>query len=216
MASFPIRKRTVVEAVTPEVEEALKAVSKELYAIPDREMRAEKFAAYRGGELLLPEDVGAAITFMIGKEDDHKVFVNDLLSRIEEFPAKDREPHDFSKDPLFCFVMSFRFDCGVDTEEMRWLTATEFRNHYRQEAHHPEWETENGVECGEMDILEMAIDRLSRNLQRNDGKFDWKQMREYLPRFTLGDNGKKQQLYLSFVDKYADMVQQAYVPRADD
>ena len=153
---------------------------------------------------------------MIQKEEDHKLYVNTLLQQIPEFFTEGRKPHDFSKDPLFCFIMSFRFDCEVDTEEMLSLTAEEFRNHYRQEAHHPEWEAEHNQECTQMDILEMAVDRLSRNLQRNDGRLNNQQMMQYLPNFPLGDNEGKQRVYLSYVKQYTSMVMEAYVPRPDD
>ncbi len=156
------------------------------------------------------------INYMIQKEEDHKLYVNTLLRQIPEFCTEGRRPHDFSKDPLFCFVMSFRFDCEVDTAEMLSLTADEFRNHYQQEAHHPEWEAEHNQECSQMDILEMAIDRLSRNLQRNDGRLNDQQMIQYMPNFPLGDNEGKQKVYRSYVNQYTAIVREAYVPRPDD
>ncbi len=206
--SFPVRKRDVLAALTPEVKtECLDLVST-LHAIPSRDQRSKVFEEKFKN---VTPDTYILIDHMIRKEDTHKVFVNSLLQQLPDFFG--RKPHDFSKDALFCFVMSFRFDCGIDTKEMLSLSADEFLNHYRQESHHPEWETQHNEECSPIDILEMAIDRLSRNLQRNDGILDMAQMIQYLPRFPLGDNAGKQSLYLKYVEEYKAMVQNVYVPR---
>ena len=207
--SFPIRKRTVVAALTPEVKAECMILVTDMYAIQNRQARAKEFETRLES---LSTETRTFIGYMIQKEEDHKLYVNTLLRQIPEFFAEGRKPHDFSKDPLFCFIMSFRFDCEVGTEEMLSLTADEFRNHYQQEAHHPEWEAENNQECSQMDILEMAIDRVSRNLQRNDGFLNEQQMMQYLPRFPLGDNEGKQKMYLGYVKQYTAMVRQAYVP----
>ncbi len=104
----------------------------------------------------------------------------------------------------------------MDTEHVSNMTAEEIQNHYHQESHYPEWDTQHNQECSPVDILEMAIDRLSRNLHRNDGNLNEEQMLQYLPQIPLGDNKAKQQLYLKYVDQYKDMVQNAYVARPDD
>ncbi len=182
-----------------------------LHAIPNRDERSREFEKKMEN---VSSETRVVINYMIQKEEDHKLYVNTLLRQIPVFLG--RKPHDFSKDPLFCFVTSLRFDCGIDTEHVSNMTAEEIQNHYRQESHHPEWETQHNQECSSVDILEMAIDRLSRNLQRNDGNLNEEQMLQYLPQFKLGDNKAKQQLYLKYVDQYKDMVQNVYVTRPDD
>ncbi len=209
--SFPVRRRTVVAAVTPTVKSECMALVTALHAIPNRDERAGEFKKKLDD---VSSETRAVINYMIRKEDDHKLYVNTLLRQIPEFLG--RKPHDFSKDPLFSFVTSLRFDCGIDTEIISNMTVDEIQNHYRQESHHPEWETQHQRECSPVDILEMAIDRLSRNLQRNDGNLNEEQMLQYLPQFPLGDNKAKQELYLKYVDQYKDTVQNAYVPRPDD
>ncbi len=183
--SFPIQRRTVVTALTPEVKVECMTLATALNAIRDRQARVKEL------ERRL-EDVSSEtrtlIENMVQKEEDHKQYVNSLLRQIPEFISEGRRPHDFSKDLLFCFVTSLRFDCEIDTPNVVNLTADEILNHYRQESHHPEWETQHNRECTQMDILEIAIDRLSRNIQRNDGNLNEQQMFQYLPVFPLGDN----------------------------
>ncbi len=41
-------------------------------------------------------------------------------------------------------------------------------------------------------------------------------MIQYLPVFPLGDNEKKQRIYLEYVKRYTSTVMEAYVPRLDD
>ncbi len=197
-------------ALTPTVKSECMTLATALHDIPNRHERSEEFEKKLDN---LSAETRALIEYMIQKEADHKMYVNTLLRQIPEFLG--RKPHDFSKDPLFCFVTSLRFDCGIDTEVILNMTADEILNHYRQESHHPEWETQHNRECSPVDILEMAIDRLSRNLQRNDGNLNEQQMLQYLPQFPLGDNKTKQELYWKYVEQYKDMVQNAYVPRPD-
>ncbi len=163
--SFPIRRRTIVNALTPEVEDECTTLAKALKDIPDRQRHAEELERRLES---VSSETRALIDYMVRKEEDHKRYVNSLLRHIPEFIAEGRRPHDFSKDLLFCFITSLRFDCGIDTEDVVNLTAAEILNHYRQESHHPEWETQHNRECTRIDILEMAIDSLSRNVQRND------------------------------------------------
>ncbi len=211
--SFPIRRRTIVNALTPEVEGKCATLVKTLKDIPDRQRCAEELERRLES---VSSETRVLIDYMVRKEKDHKLYVNSLLRQIPEFVAEGRRPHDFSKDLLFCFVTSLRFDCGIDTEDVMKLTTTEILNHHRQESHHPEWETHHNRECTRMDILEMAIDRLSRNVQRNDGNLNEKQMFQYLPIFPLGDYEKKRRIYLDYVKRYTSMVMEAYVPRLDE
>ncbi len=184
-----------------------------MYAIRDRQERSKEFE--KKLDSLSPE-ARHVIEMMIEKEGQHKRYMTMLLNVAAEFSMKGRMPHDFSKDALFCFVKSFHLDFQTNTEEMKSLARDELRNHYQQEPHHPEWEGENNKECNDMDIREMAINRLARNLQRYDGVINNKAMMEDLPKFPLGDNEGKQKLYLKYVEKFTPLVRGAYVPRPDD
>ena len=186
-------------------------LAERLAAMDDRQERADAFEAELDG---LPAEVRYVIDLMIQKEVDHKTYVNDLLRDKPGFSTERMKPHDYSKDSLFCFVMSLRFDCDTRTDAMLKLVADEFQRHYTLEAHHPEYELVHNEECSTLDILEMAIDRLSRNVQRNDGDLNMAQI-QYQPQFPLGDNDTKQKMYLGFVAKYSDFVQAAYIPIID-
>ena len=59
------------------------------------------------------------------------------------------------------------------------------KEHHAAEPHHPEFEIYNQfTEITSLDILETAVDRLSRNLQFNDGEFNSDQIRLYEPAFV--------------------------------
>ena len=77
-------------------------------------------------------------------------------------------------------------------------------------SHHPEFELYHDGECTEIDLVEMAIDRLSRNCQFGDSYANMQVMEKYMPKFPKGDNEKKQQVYLSYVHKYKDLVQKKF------
>ncbi len=141
--SFPIRRRTIVNALTPEVENECATLVKTLKDIPDRQRHAEELEHRLES---VSSESRALIDYMIRKEEDHKLYVNSLLRQIPEFVAEGRRPHDFSKDLLFCFVTSLQFDCGIHTEDVVKLTTAEILNHHQQESHHPEWETHHNRE----------------------------------------------------------------------
>ncbi len=164
--SFPVRRRTVLAAFTPTVKSECMALATALHAIPNRDERWKEFEKKLEN---LSAETRALIEYMIQKEDDRELYVNTLLRQIPEFLG--RKPHDFSKGSL-CFLTSLRFDSGIDTEVILNMAADEILNHCLKELHHPEWETQHNRECSTVDILEMAIDRLSRNLQRNDGNLN--------------------------------------------
>ena len=93
---------------------------------------------------------------------------------------------------------------------MKSLLDEELKRHYTLEAHHPEFELYNERECSNIDILEMAIDRLSRNAQFGNSHIDLAIMKKYLPNFPKGNNDKKQELFWNYVNEYKDFVQEKF------
>ena len=67
------------------------------------------------------------------------------------------------------------------------------------------------TECSKLDIIEMAIDRLSRNAQFGTSHIDLDIMKKYLPNFPKGNNDNKRQLYWTYVNKYKDFVQEKFI-----
>ena len=102
------------------------------------------------------------------------------------------------------------YSAHVQSKEMKTLLDEELKRHYTLEAHHPEFELYNERECSELDIIEMAIDRLSRNAQFGNSHIDLDVMKKYLPTFPKGDNDKKRDLFWTYVIKYKDYVQEKF------
>ena len=79
------------------------------------------------------------------------------------------------------------------------------------EAHHPEYEKHTGNECTDADIAEMAVDRLARNLQFGaTGLVNMTVMDKFRPNFYIGDVIKKQKLYMHYVTKYKQEVEDLF------
>ena len=74
--SFPIRRRTIVNALTPEVEDECATLVKTLKDIPDRQRRAEELERRLES---VSSETRALIDYMVRKEEDHKLYVNSLL-----------------------------------------------------------------------------------------------------------------------------------------
>ena len=105
--------------------------------------------------------------------------------------------HDHTKDEFYFFVtiLAFGFNLREDLPEN--LFQGELDRHFTLEPHHPEYEKLNahkGLRIKDRDIAEMAIDRLSRNLQFNSGKYNQEQIEKYEPRF-LFDHERRIELY---------------------
>ena len=127
----------------------------------------------------------------------------------------DYPPHDCTKDALFAFLLAIQFDILKDVktdkekdlkERSRALVDHELDRHYTLEPHHPEYEDRVGKECNEWNIFEMALDRLSRNVQFNHGEVQWQQFIKFRPKFYLGDTKKKDEMYMRFATAYKDQV----------
>ena len=199
----------IKDALKEEDQDDIMALVKRLADIDDRDERVQVFND--SVEKLSPSAKNL-LSFINSKESEHVIFVNKVLPKIPEFPKEGRKPHDFSKDPLYFFVTSLKFDCAIATDELNRLATSEIQRHYLLEPHHPEFESANGRECNIDDILEMAVDRLSRNVQVNNGSINMDQMMKFLPQFPLGDNTRKQAIYLEMVEKYGEVVKGHYVP----
>jgi hypothetical protein len=92
--------------------------------------------------------------------------------------------HDWSKTPWYFFITIGKFSLGESD-----LIGKEFERivgwHTSNEDHHPEWVEHNGRLPEDRAILEMAIDRCSRNVQFNQGRWNGDQMRKFAPKFPL-------------------------------
>jgi hypothetical protein len=86
----------------------------------------------------------------------------------------------------------------------------EIERHYRLEPHHPEFERYSGF-INILDVQEMAIDRLSRNVCKNNGLINEGEMTKYLPQFVDDEESLSHlENYKLFVNTMADKVKQIY------
>ena len=107
----------------------------------------------------------------------HVRFVRDTYSKL----SKKESHHDWSKDLVFMAVAGIAFTLKrADLVED--ILQQEVERHFEQEDHHPESMDYTHKLMTSEQILEMAVDRLSRNLQFNEGKVDLEQMLNFEPR----------------------------------
>ncbi len=209
IASFSTSRDMIKQALKEEDRDVFMNLVKRL---ADIENRDERILIFDDAVKKLSFTARHLLNLINNKELEHVMFVNKVLPHIPEFPKEERKPHDFSKDPLYFFVTSLKFDCAIKSDELNRLASSEIQRHYVLESHHPEWESQHQRECTAVDILEMAVDRLCRNVQVNNGSIDMDQMIAYLPQFPLGDNLRKQTIYLEMVERYKETVKGCYIP----
>jgi len=202
-----VSPKMISDAVTDTVRKDVQSIAEKLVKFEERSDKAKLLKLLT---LEIHYDTKTFLSLAIQREHEHIMFVNYILYGLPDFETAQRQPHDFSKDTLFFFVASSYFTANVQSEEMKHLLDKELKRHYTLEAHHPEFEIHNEKECSDNDIMEMAIDRLSRNAQFGDSHIDLDVMKKYMPTFPRGDNEKKRKLFWIFVMKYKDLVQEKF------
>ena len=212
-SSLPIpterwEKTADLEAMaTDSVKRELCTVAEELQALPDREERAGRL----WDVLSVNADTATWDFFSAAKTRElvHKAFMKLILNVVTGYHTD----HDWSKDDLFYFVMSSWYNGGCqDNEAMRALKNEELDRHYGLERHHPEREmTDPGFHCSTCDIREIALDRMSRNLQFGEtGFIDQDRMRQFVPKFYKGNVPVKTAHYLQTVEELSTRVQREW------
>ena len=147
----------------------------------DRESAEQILSRHRG--VLLPVELVQSYEIFREKEIKHINHVRMCMNVINSDTAVSL--HDHSKTEFYFFItvcaFSMKDHCVVDGELLKEI----IREHHQAETHHPEFEIYNpDKEICWLDILEMAVDRLSRNLQANEGQFNADQIRRYEPNFV--------------------------------
>ena len=117
--------------------------------------------------------------------------------------------HDFSKDEWYFFVTISKFTLGFPE-----LVDSAFKEavaeHYRLEPHHPEHEKVTGNECTADNIVEMAVDRLSRNLQFNNAEYSRDQMEKFAPVFQKAQD-LKLEMYWKAVEQHGELARKLWL-----
>lgn len=228
MASFPITSEVLQKLSTPEVVYVAEKILVTLWDIAKFPGKT-KCAAYNTlSNLFLKEyikhpNVTQLVSKLVEREHSHIEFVNRLLN-CSRFGClfRSEHRHDHTKDEFYVFVTWATFDMkGKWSDDMTKLTQKTFdltvAYHYQQEPHHPEWEKYHpGKECTPINIVEMAADRVSRNVQFNNGNVNKDQLLAvYLPKFFNGTEEKKDlklKMYLEYVGVFIKVVPHIYKP----
>ncbi len=201
----PVSKQMIRDCLTPDIQnELLSAVDK----LVTMELRTERVSFYETFVRSVSQETSRVIDLIHQKEREHVIMANHVLLKIPGF-MEGRQRHDYTKDELYFFVTSMKFDCQFQGDSLVQLSKMEIDRHFQLEAHHPQYEDFNNRECTERDIEEMAIDRLCRNIQFNGHIVD-EEMARFIPEFPLGDNEEKQRMFKDFVQQRKQMVVEEY------
>jgi len=192
-----VTRKQVREAFTPDVKCQMELAASELLLQPTRELRLNALSVIK---MRLTDDVHAFLRMAEMQENQHKRVMEEVLA----------DGHDHTKDDLFLFVVpaAFAGAAGPDTINLR---IDEVQRHHTLERHHPEFEIYNdGQDCSENNILEMALDRLARNAQFGDGKIrPYEIVHHFMPTFVR-DNARKRSLFWRFVLENESLVQRKF------
>lgn len=163
-------------------------------------------ATYKGREKLIPGELFPRYENLRENELLHISHVRKCMNIL--LPENDNK-HDWSKDELYIFITicAFRFinECVVpDETRVRYI-----EDHFTKEPHHPEHEILTGNDLKDQDILEMAVDRMSRNLQFNNGEYNEENMEKFCPLFHKKQE-ERTQLYKKYITEYKNLVKETF------
>ena len=157
---------------------------------------------------LLPAEISAKYEKLRNEELFHIQHVRKCMDTLR--PQQAPNQHDHSKNELYFFVTICHFNLSEQCEIPKTWLQEIIKEHYRQEAHHPEYESLNPQSSiGDSDIMEMSIDRLSRNLQKNGGEYNPSQLIKFSPKFEKNHKARST-LYYSYISSLQPLVKQIW------
>ena len=120
--------------------------------------------------------------------------------------------HDYTKDTWYMVVTALVFSMHLK-ELVSDVMDDVIGDHVTAEPHHEAYfERTKGAPSAD-NVLEMALDRLARNQQRNGGKYDWEQMERFLPKWPrhLADMQEELlQKYKDYCRQHSSLVQRTW------
>jgi hypothetical protein len=139
------------------------------------------------------------------KEAFHVTHVRTCMDKL--LPDKVPNQHDHSKDELYFLITTCAYNITDDRCKVPAAIIDKLvEGHYRAEPHHPEYEKLNKEgKIKDKDIIETAVDRLSRNLQFNQGQYNTADLTKYEPKFVR-DHKNRITLYRAYTDALMPMV----------
>ncbi|KAI0214710.1 hypothetical protein LSAT2_000155 [Lamellibrachia satsuma] len=104
--------------------------------------------------------------------------LNDQLTQLTGFPSA----HDHTKDTWYMVVTALVFSMQLK-ELVCDVMDDVIGDHVAAEPHHEAYFERTKEVPTPDNVLEMALDRLARNLQKNGGVYNWEQMERFLPKW---------------------------------
>lgn len=138
------------------------------------------------------------------QEWDHQEIVIRVLRQLGN-----KRRHDWSKDYHYIFALAGKFKFRIPGDDFEREAQEEINRHYKLEPHHPEFEKTSGP-INVLDIQEMAIDRLSRNVWANNGEIKPEQMAKYLPQFYGNQPDEKLSQFKQCIEVLETRVKDIY------
>ena len=111
--------------------------------------------------------------------------------------------HDHTKDTWYMVATALTFSMQLK-ELVADVIDDVIGEHVTAEPHHEAYFERTKGAPSDDNVLEMALDRLARNQQRNGEKYDWEQMEKFLPKWPRHLADKEEEL----MRKYKDYCQQ--------
>ena len=120
--------------------------------------------------------------------------------------------HDHTKDTWYIVVTALVFSMQLK-ELVSDVIDDVIGDHVTAEPHHEAYFERTKGAPSDDNVLEMALDRLARNQQRNGGKYDWEQMERFLPKWPrhLADMQEELlQKYKDYCREHSSLVQRTW------
>lgn len=157
---------------------------------------------------ILPTNKISSYRGLLDKEYNHMLHVRKCMDKL--FPEDSPNNHDHTKNQLYFFITICAFNEEMDCYIPEDILQQTLISHYSREKHHPEYEIYNKNDpITSKDIMETAIDRLSRNLQFNGGDFNDKDMEKFIPQF-ITNQASRTSIYLDFVRAMKPLVKEEW------
>lgn len=133
----------------------------------------------------------------------HCFFVRKCMNLLN--PSGKNNLHDNSKDELYFFANICEYSLGRPVSRL----GEYLKKHWSSEKHHPEYELANPDRITEQDIIETCVDKLSRNLQFNEGNYNFEQLKIYEPVYNI-DYDIRLKIYKSNLEKLMPIIQKLW------
>ena len=120
--------------------------------------------------------------------------------------------HDHTKDTWYMVVTALVFSMQLK-ELVCDVMDDVIGDHVAAEPHHEAYFERTKEVPTSDNVLEMALDRLARNLQKNDGVYNWEQMERFLPKWPRHLADKQEDLmqqYKDYCQQHKSIVQRTW------